>query len=162
MLWSWIIEKVGLKGLLLTLGTLALGLTIFLAWRHYAGLLDETNVLRVNASKLEQAVDSQTQTINAQQKALAEWKANQEKMASLIEESLRVSKNADQELRRLNALFIDHDLGLLAAKKPGLLQTRINAGTDNARRLLECASGASSSNCSGTNRETDKTKSSTP
>lgn len=155
MLWSWIIEKIGLKGILLTLGTIALGLVIFLAWRHYAGLLDEINVLRVNASKLEQAVDSQNDTIDAQQKALAEWKANQEKMASLIEESLRVSKNADQELRRLNALFIDHDLGLLAAKKPGLIQTRINAGTDTSRRVLECTSGAQSAYCSDANRKAD-------
>ena len=113
MVWTWLVEKIGLKGLLFSLGALALGLVIFLAYRHYTGLLDDINALSIKATQLESAVSSQHETIDAQQKAISEWKASQEKTKRLLEESLRVSKNADLEVRRLNALFIDHDLGLL-------------------------------------------------
>lgn len=154
MVWTWLVEKIGIKGLLLTIGTLALGLCIFLAWRHYTGLLDTINTLKVNSALLKTAVESQDKTIDAQQKVLADWKHNQEEMKKLVNESVAVSKEANAELRRLNVLFVKHDLEVLAGKKPGLIQNRINVGSDRARKLLECASGTSDPDCATLNRKT--------
>lgn len=161
MIWTWLMDKIGLRTILLTIGTLALGLFIFLAWRHYTGLLETINTLKTNSALLESAVGTQEQTIQVQQKALQEWKKNQEELTRLIQESHRIAQDASSEVRRLNAIFVSHDLDALAKKKPGLIQQRINSGSDLSRQLLECSSGAKRDDCPGRNPAPGKTDPST-
>jgi hypothetical protein len=156
-MWTWLIEKIGLKGILLALGALALGLFIFLAWRHYTGLINENSVLKVNSALLQTSLNSQKDTIEAQEKALGNWKKNQEETQALLNKALSVSQSANEEVKKLNAFFIKHDVVALAHKKPILLQDRINSGSNRARFLLECATGFNDSNCPREDRATQET-----
>jgi len=44
---------------------------------------------------------------------------------------------SEREVRRLEKLFDDHDLPMLSARKPGLVEKLINKGSDEALKDLE-------------------------
>ena len=130
-------------------GLLALGLVtiIGLGYRHYTNLLSERDVLKANNAVLETSVETQQVTIDAQTTAIGEWDAALNALSARIEEMERVQHEATQETRRLNALFAEHDLRRLSFERPGLIEPRINDGSDRALRLLECATGAGGEDC---------------
>jgi len=84
----------------------------------------------VRAEMLEQHVGQLTE-INA------EWKESLEGFQDTISQLSEVQRDANSETRRLNDIFGKHDLRALAEAKPGLIETRINAGTLNAFSVLE-------------------------
>lgn len=126
---------------------LAVLATVGAGYLHYRGLLAERDVLRADRIRLEAAVGAQEATILAQEEALGEWQRSQRLLATRLEEMARVARDATDETRRLNDLFTQHDLGALAVARPGLVERRIDAGSDDAVRLLECASGADRQDC---------------
>lgn len=135
--------KLAIAGLL----ALATVTIIGLGYRHYTQLLDERDTLTTNNAVLETAVETQQTTINVQTAAISEWDAAMAELSSRIEEMERVQHVAAQETRRLNELFSRHDLGRLSLQRPGLVEPRINDGSDRAIRLLECATGAGGADC---------------
>lgn len=135
--------KLAIAGVLVTvvLGTLALG------YRHYTGLLAERAALQADNIRLETAVETQHETIDAQAAAIDEWDQAQRALIARMEELERVQRDATAETRRLNELFSDHDLTDLARERPGLIAPRITDGAARANRLLECATGAGGADC---------------
>ncbi|UFK26681.1 hypothetical protein [Roseobacter phage RDJL6] len=136
--------KLAIAGVL-GLATLAI---IGLGYHHYSSLLTERDVLKANNATLETAVGTQQTTIDAQSAAISEWDAAMAELSARIEEMERVQREATQETRRLNGIFSRHNFGALAFERPGLIEPRVNSGSDRAIRLLECASGASGPDCS--------------
>ena len=115
--------------------------TIGFAYWHYTGLLDEVTELQVATKTLELEKEIQKGHIIEQAKALKKWQLAQIAMEKRIQEQARITKEAKQETRRLNALFAKHDFGRLAARKPGLIEKRINRGTANLFGVLGCETG---------------------
>ncbi|KFH18443.1 hypothetical protein ELZ19_07030 [Brucella abortus] len=126
---------------------LAVVTIIGLGYVHYNGLVDERDRLRTERAQLETAVRLQDQTLDAQAEALEEWQEAHRGLLARFEEMQRVADEAHAETRRLHALFSQHDLADLAARRPGLIERRINAGTTRIGRMLECASGAPGPDC---------------
>ena len=130
----------------------AVSTTIFLGYHHYTSLIDDVRVLSVNNAELKTAVDLQKDTIEQQGAALGEWSAAQTLLVVRVEELQQVAEDAAQETRRLNDVFSRHDLTDLAQRRPGLIERRINTGTDSALGMLECIS-SEAVDCSGGDRE---------
>ncbi|ADK73403.1 hypothetical protein RDJLphi1_gp01 [Roseobacter phage RDJL Phi 1] len=135
--------KLAIAGLL----TVAMATIIGLGYRHYTSLLSERDILKANNAVLETAVGTQQTTIDAQTAAISEWDQVLAELSARMEEMERVQLAATQETRRLNALFSEHDLRRLSFQRPGLIEPRINDGSDRAIRLLECATGAGGADC---------------
>lgn len=135
--------KIAIAGLL----ALAVVTTIGLGYRHYTKLLSERDTLRANNAVLETSVETQQQTIDAQTAAITEWDQAMAELTARMEEMEQVQRAATAETRRLNALFSEHDFRRLSFERPGLLEPRINDGSDRAIRLLECATGAEGEDC---------------
>lgn len=77
-----------------------------------------------------------------------EWEESQRQLVEAIEKLRVVSIESNTETRRLTDVFSKHNMAKLAAKKPSLIEERINSGTVIAFRMLRCASGATDRNCS--------------
>jgi len=120
--------------------TLALGLIITLAYRHYTGMQARIVELEASNSALQVALEVEQSTSAAKDSALLEWQIAAEEAQLQAEHLAAVAQQATAETRRLNAIFAEHDLTRLALAKPGLIERRINSGTASAFRMLECAS----------------------
>lgn len=139
--------KIGLKGILTGLAVVGVLATVGIAYWHYTSLLDKVSVLERNNAELDRTVSDQHETIDAQGEAIQEWEEAQEELQRRLERLQEVARQARQETRRLNDIFAEHDLGRLAREKPGLIERRVNDGTADALRMLECASGADLPDC---------------
>ena len=91
--------------------------------------------LMANQAKLETAVAIQEETIKQQQADMA-------KQAATLEKVNDAFAKAQADKQNLTDRLMKHDLGKLAEKKPGLVEEKINRGTDNVGRCFEILSGA--------------------
>jgi len=92
--------------------------------------------LMANQAKLETAVQLQEETIKQQQ-------AEMQKQAETLKVVNDAFSKAQVDKQNLTDKLIKYDLGKLAEKKPGLVEEKINRGTDNVGRCFEILSGAS-------------------
>jgi type II secretory pathway pseudopilin PulG len=98
-------------------------------------------IAKENQKKLETAVE-------AQKEAMAVMKADIEKQQAINKSLAKVSENQNKDMKALENKFkVDsagnkRDLGEIAARKPDLIEPRVNRGSANAVRCLELASGA--------------------
>jgi hypothetical protein len=128
------------------IGALLLGMLGTAYWQ-YTRTVAENRELQAKNATLETAIDTQTVTIEAQREAITEWAEHSRALVLQMEALQRVGENAREETRRLNELFRSHDLGGLAARRPGLIEDRVQRGADRASCLLEQASGAYRPDC---------------
>lgn len=119
------------------------------AYWHYTGLLEDINQLREDRVVLQLQVAGKDAAIKDRDGAITEWKAAVDEIQIQTDEAWRVADEARAHVRRLEDVFAGHDLTELAKKKPGLIERRINSGTADVLRMLECASGETFS-CSDT------------
>ena len=92
----------------------------------------KATIQRLSAEKaiLDTALEQQTASINAMQEQMERQnELNTELQANLQE--------ANSGLNEMRSKFARHDLTRLAIAKPGLIQTRINNGTDEVFREIE-------------------------
>lgn len=114
-------------------GGVALCGIIYLGHQHYTGLLAELEQQRVQLAVQGSTIDEQAQ-------ALQRWRDEAQAQAARLQEQRRVAERAQAEARRLDGIFAEHDLTRLTLAKPGLVETRVNRGTADVGRVLECAS----------------------
>ena len=104
-------------------------------WVYYQDTQERIAILNENNAKLETAVAINEETIGALQADFA--KANQE---------LNRVNTEFAAIRAQNNVLADklakHDLAVLGAGKPGLVEKLINRGTVNAGRCFELLAGA--------------------
>lgn len=92
----------------------------------------QATIQRLSAEKaiLDTALEQQTASINQMQ-------VQMEKQNQLNTELQTSLQEANAGLNEMRSKFARHDLTKLAIAKPGLIQTRINNGTENVFREIE-------------------------
>lgn len=120
----------------------ALVTAIALSYRHYTGLIDDKAELTAKVGTLEQDVAREKARADAFQLTIDKWDEAAAKQAEALDRFSTAQREAGETTRKLTDVLSKHDLGALARSKPGLIQTRINAGTADAFRLLEQSTGA--------------------
>ena len=115
----------GMK-LAMIMGAVMITMGLAFSW-YYKDTQERIGVLRENAAKLEVAV-------RANEEALAATQADAARNAALnleLQTKLQVSEKYGDELR---ATLQKHNLTMLALKKPGLIEKRMN---DATKKLLD-------------------------
>ena len=108
----------------LTMGLLvALGLVTFF-------LYNQNNTLKENNIKLENAVQ-------AQQEALDALRASYEKQGKSLMNMSRRNAEIEAEKAEYLAIFSRHNLDMLALKKPGLIENRMNNASEKVMEGME-------------------------
>jgi len=108
----------------------AIGLIIWFGYLYVTNLQEKVEFQAGEISKLEIANKSLTAERKQLETDLAENKVNQE----ILNEELH---KAREDKDKLIKLFSDHDFTRLVNKKPGLIENRINKGTDKVFKELE-------------------------
>ena len=108
----------------LTMGLLvALGLVTFF-------LYNQNNTLKENNIKLENAVQ-------AQQEAMDALRASYEKQGKSLMNMSRRNEEIEAEKAEYLAIFSRHNLDMLALKKPGLIENRMNNASEKVMEGME-------------------------
>ena len=108
----------------LTMGLLvALGLVTFF-------LYNQNNTLKENNIKLENAVQ-------AQQEAMDALRASYEKQGKSLMNMSRRNAEIEAEKAEYLAIFSRHNLDMLALKKPGLIENRMNNASELVMEDIE-------------------------
>ena len=108
----------------LTMGLLvALGLVTFF-------LYNQNNTLKENNIKLENAVQ-------AQQEAMDALRASYEKQGKSLMNMSRRKAEIEAEKAEYLAIFSRHNLDMLALKKPGLIENRMNNASEKVMEGME-------------------------
>ncbi len=115
----------------------ALVTAIVLSYRHYDGLVQDKAELSAQVATLEQGKAAEKARADALELAIDKWDDAAKIQAESLERFSTVQREAGETTRKLTDVLSKHDLGALARAKPGLIQSRINAGTADAFRLLE-------------------------
>ncbi|URA07016.1 hypothetical protein P9A47_gp48 [Xanthomonas phage Elanor] len=115
----------------------ALVTTIALSYRHYDGLVQDKADLTAKVGTLEQDVAREKSRADAFERTIDKWDEAAGIQAAALDRFSTVQRDAGETTRKLTDVLSKHDLGALARSKPGLIQTRVNAGTADAFRLLE-------------------------
>ena len=110
-----------------TIAWILLALSLIVGYMWVRNLVSTNHRLKVEASQALEDADAARVTLEQYQRDL--------------QTNELVKQRARQEADRLDALERNHDLAPLARAKPGLVEDRINRGTDRARCMLEHATG---------------------
>ncbi|ATS92228.1 hypothetical protein P9A53_gp45 [Xanthomonas phage vB_Xar_IVIA-DoCa6] len=114
---------------------------IALSYRHYSGLVQDKVELTAQVATLEQGKAAEKARADALDKAIDKWDDAAKIQADALDRFSTVQRDAGETTRKLTDVLSKHDLGALARSKPGLIQSRVNAGTADAFRLLEQSTG---------------------
>tara|TARA_R100000805_G_C3586317_1_gene89029 strand:- start:383 stop:820 length:438 start_codon:yes stop_codon:yes gene_type:complete len=102
----------------------------------YINKLQKDNAtLKTNQIKLESAVEDNNQVIEQQIEDI-------NKIRNTLEIVEAEKKKLEKDKDDLNKRLGKHDIGNLAANKPGLVEKIINKASKNAQRCVEIASGS--------------------
>ena len=93
-------------------------------------LYSENETLKANNLKLEYAVEEQKQTI-------ATIKESYEKQGEALMNMTRENALIEQEKAEYLQIFSRHNLDVLALKKPGLIETRMNNASEKVMEGIE-------------------------
>lgn len=133
----------------MNLRLIALGLSVALVFGilaagyvHYTGLVSDLAGLTANKTNLETELRAAYAEKAVLRGTIAAWQKSAEASAKRAEALQKLSVVAQAEYRSLSELFSRHNLEALAKAKPGLVQRRVDAATERARILLQCASDA--------------------
>ena len=100
-------------------------------------LRSDNAILEANQVQLEQAVSTQKQLIENQQKDFTEILEANKKMNELVGNLKKDMDDLDKRFNKNN-----RDIGKLAFEKPAVVERLINKGTVKASRCIEIASGS--------------------
>ena len=109
---------------------LTIGLTVWAGYNYVTNLQEKVTEQAEKITELKISNESLTAERDQLETDLAENAENQE----VLNEELREAREAKDALIKL---FADHDFGRLVQNKPGLIETRINKGTDKVFKELE-------------------------
>lgn len=118
------------------------GGTVYAGYRYVSNLQEqlqqsaaERATLMANVAQLEQGIVDQQDTIQRLQDDIR----LQAEIARQIDADFSQARN---QVRALQERLSRHELGFLAANRPGLVENIINNATDEVARCLEIASGS--------------------
>ena len=99
-------------------------------------------ILKENAIKLEQSINSQKEVIAQQKEDFENILEANKKLTALNLTLDKELKALDDKFNKTNASGKKRDIGDLAVTKPGLIEKIINRASKNAQRCVEIAMGA--------------------
>ena len=111
--------------LILVIGLL--GGVLYGGYYYYKDTQNRIAVLTENSAKLEQATNTQKQTIDTLVEDAAKFRVLNKELNTKLEAANEYKNTLIDKLRK-------HDLAKLSLKKPGLVERKINAGT---KKLFE-------------------------
>jgi hypothetical protein len=109
---------------------------------YVTGLRADLAVSQENSKKLEDAVNTQKETIAQQRQDAAAVISATQAMSRLVEKQNQDLSNLQDRFNQSSATGKPRDFGAAAAEKPEAVQRAVNRGSDAAFRCLELASGA--------------------
>lgn len=124
------------------LAAAAVGLVIYFGYLFVTNLQEENAALRADKATLEANVATLTQAIADQESVIARQREDALRAQDIQLETFRQFQDARDRVDELEEQLERHDLAFLAANRPGLIERRINNGTDEIGRCFEIASGA--------------------
>tara|TARA_B100000609_G_C17070778_1_gene358970 strand:+ start:107 stop:574 length:468 start_codon:yes stop_codon:yes gene_type:complete len=99
-------------------------------------------ILKENAIKLEQSINSQKEVIAQQKEDFENILEANKKLTALNLTLDKELKALDDKFNKTNASGKKRDIGDLAVTKPGLIEKIINRASKNAQRCVEIAMGS--------------------
>ncbi len=117
----------------------SVGAMVLLAWHHYVGLLHAQETMSANNAVLKNAVAEQQAAYQAARKNIAIRDAQLAQFQIDVDNMRQVSETAAAEENRLNDIFAAHDFTAMAFKKPGLIESKVNAATSEIFNDFEMA-----------------------
>lgn len=109
---------------------LAIVTSLGLGYKYVTNLQEENATLSANNSTLTASNESLKTTLKDTEDKLKKISEQRDQLDSDLQESREKSQ-------RIIKLFADHDFANLVAKKPGLIETRINKGTSKIFKDFE-------------------------
>jgi hypothetical protein len=109
---------------------------------YVTGLRADLAVSEENSKKLEQAVNTQKETIEQQRADAAAVVSANQAMARMIEQQNQAAMELQDRFNKSSATGKPRNFGAAAAENPEAIQRAVNRGSDAAFRCLELASGA--------------------
>lgn len=137
------------------IGAVALTVIGVLGW-YNSVLLAKVEFQAKQIQAKEIAIQQKERVNEEYRKTVAKWSESQAKLVATMQQLSDVSQASNKQIRKLNDVFSKHDLGNLALQKPRLIEKRINSGTIDNFRLLECSTGATSRYCDTGNQTAPK------
>lgn len=113
-----------------------------LGYKFVNDLQQENADLRADKATLEANVVILKGAINDQKEAIASLENDVVLIGEVQLETFADFARARDRVSSLEARLSEHNLGYLAANKPGLIENVVNNATDNINRCFEIASGA--------------------
>ncbi len=121
---------------------IAVGGSVYLAYRHVSNLQEqvttlttENATLEANNAQLEQGIAEQKQTIQTLQEDF-------NLQSNILRKTYTEFQGARDRVTDLEQRLSEHELGFLASKKPKLVENIINRASDNVNRCFEIATGS--------------------
>ena len=102
----------------------------------------DNTILKENAIKLEQSINSQKEVIAQQKEDFENILEANKKLTALNLTLDKELKALDDKFNKTNASGKKRDIGDLAVTKPGLIEKIINRASKNAQRCVEIAMGS--------------------
>lgn len=124
----------------------ALATAVALSYRHYSGLVEANAQLTGQVATLTEDVSREKARADAFEKSIDAWDSAAKVQAKALEDFSTAQREAGAYSRELKDVLSKHDLGALAKRKPGLIERRVNDGSDRVIRLLEHSTQAPTSN----------------
>lgn len=112
-------------------------------WHHYTSLVDAKAALSGQVAGLQGEVTREANRADELGVTVVKWAAATEVQSAALDKLAQIQVKSDIHQQELLNVLATHNLGALAKRKPGLVERRVNAGTDSAFRLLEHASESS-------------------
>jgi hypothetical protein len=132
----------GIKGMIFAAILLAVGGTIYGGYRYIVGLQQEVQRLTTDNATLVANNVQLEQAIVTQKEAIASQRAVFESQGVILRDTLDNFEVARVQVTSLKDRLGRHELGFLAANKPGLVENIINKASDAINRCFEIASGS--------------------
>ncbi len=129
--------------------------TVALSYNHYSGLVNSKVQLSAQVATLSEDVTREKARAEALELAVAGWESAAKVQADALVDLTSAQREAGAYSRGLKDVLSKHDLGALAKRKPGLIERRVNAGSDRALRLLEQSTEAPTSSSSKSSSAAD-------
>lgn len=115
----------------------AVAAAVALSYRHYSGLVESNAQLTGQVATLKEDVSREKARADAFEKTIDRWDSAAKAQVKALEDLATAQREAGAYSRELKDVLSKHDLGALAKRKPGLIERRVNDGSDRALRLLE-------------------------
>ena len=106
------------------------GGVVYGGWYYYKDTQARIQTLTENSAKLEQAANTQKQTIDTLVEDAAKYRELNKDLNIKLEAANDYKNTLIDKLRK-------HDLAKLSLKKPGLVERKINAGTEKLFESFE-------------------------